>query len=489
MKKYALTLILAIVCASGLKAQTEFAPLGATWYYSVADEYGDPLSDYEKYVSVADTLIDGKTCRVVESASDTLIFYNDNGKVYNWFCDHFLLTYDFSAQTGDTIAVDFRANKPNSITTDTFYTVQCVVKIDTLADSHLKHFELDMIPRSDLPDYHFGRYSYVENVGYETEPMYILTNLASPDITIGTCYLRCYEDNLLKYTSNWWKSQNKDCDNKEADATLTVDCGENIVICPDDVYAFYNEGVDTLYIGRNVEISKGKPPYTYAWTCKPQEQGLKTITASDLLSDTTIVNPYFIREPADYKCVFNLKVTDANGNEAVDSLSVLFETFTYFTDDANNLAERTDGNQIYLTGEQKNMLCLFPPMSYFAVIESDTIALPAYITIQETDSVTIFGIDSIGCHDYPHKYWGKWLLVSIDEKNVEADVVKLIANTMVFSDDSEKQIRIYSTIGQLLYSKFTTDTRFDIPSLNNVNHCVCSVIINNKKYSYHLFRP
>lgn len=235
MKKYALTLIFAIVCASGLKAQTEFAPLGATWYYSVADEYGDPLSDYEKYVSIADTLINGKSCHIVASASDTLIFYNDNGKVYNWFCGHFLLTYDFRTQAGDTVTIDFRANKSNSITIDTFYTVQCVVKVDTLADSNLKHFELDMIPRSDLPDYHFGRYSYVENVGYEAEPMYILTNLVSPDITIGTCYLRCYNDNTISYKSSWWKSQNKDCDYKETGSAVIEKSGMGINMLPNPV--------------------------------------------------------------------------------------------------------------------------------------------------------------------------------------------------------------------------------------------------------------
>ena len=235
MKTKLLLLFFAVFSAGTLKAQTGFAPLGATWYYSVADESGNPLSSYEKYVSIADTLINGKSCRVVASVSDTLIFYNENGKVYNWFREHFLLTYDFKVQTGDTVAVDFRANKPNGFATDTFYTVQCVVKVDVLTDNNLKHFELDMIPRDDLSGYHFGRYSYVENIGYENEPMRELTNIVSPGITIGTCYLRCYEDNLQKYTSDWWKAQNKNCDYNEAGSAVIEKSGMGINLLPNPV--------------------------------------------------------------------------------------------------------------------------------------------------------------------------------------------------------------------------------------------------------------
>lgn len=276
----------------------------------------------------------------------------------------------------------------------------------------------------------------------------------------------------------------------QTDSTLTVVCGENIIICPDECYAFFCSGAtDTLYVGQNVEVSGGNPPYAYAWSCKPQEQGLETITASDLLSDTTIVNPYFKWSPIEHKFPLYLKVTDAKGNIAIDSLFLLWETFIYLTDGDNDLVRNNEGNKIYLTGEQPGMDCLFPPMSYFVVIESDTIALPAYVTIQETDSVTIFGIDSIGCHDYPRKELGKWLLVSIDETIADEDAVKLIANTLYFNNDSEKQIRIYSTSGQLLYSKIAAGTSFNIPPLKNVNHCVCSVIINNKPYSFHLIKP
>ena len=279
----------------------------------------------------------------------------------------------------------------------------------------------------------------------------------------------------------------------QTDSTLTVDCGDNIIICPGDFYAliFYSPSAvstDTLYIGRNVEVSGGTPPYTYAWTCKPQEKTMKMVTASDLLSDTTIMNPYFKWSPSEYKFPLYLKVTDAKGNMAIDSLFLLWETFTYYTDGNNDLVEKTEGNKIYLTGEKPDMNCLFPPMSYFAVIESDTIALPAYVTIQETDSVTIFGIDSIGCYDYPRKYCGKWLLVSTDESIADDNVVKLVANTLYFNSDSEKQIRIYSTTGQLVYTKITADSSFNIPPLKSVNHCVCSVIVNNKPYSFHLIR-
>ena len=274
------------------------------------------------------------------------------------------------------------------------------------------------------------------------------------------------------------------------DSTFKVDCGDNILICPGDLYAvIFSDATDTLFIGKNVKIMGGVPPYTYEWSCKTQGDGSWKVIASTILSDTTILNPYFMRIPYDYKCTFKLKVTDAENNYVIDSLLVLREEFIYLAENSSNLAEKTGDSQIYLTGERKDMMCVFPPMNYFAVIESDTMALPAYINIRETDSVTVFGVDSIGCHDYPRKELGKRLLVSIDESIACNNTMKLIANTLYFNNASEKYIRIYSTNGQLIYSKITTDTAFSIPSLITTKHAVCCVIVNNKQYSIHLIKP
>jgi len=191
-----------------------------------------------------------------------LIFYNDNGKVYNWFCGNFLLTYDFKAQTDDTIAIDFRANKPDYFSIDTFYTVQCVVKVEKLEDNNLKHFELKMIPRSDLEGYNFGTYSYVENVGYENEPVRELTNLVLPGITIGTCYLRCYEDYSLKYTSNWWKYYGKDCDYKETINTVNDEkVGVGIIIMSnptDNQFTVYSDYAENAMLELQVISAQGR---------------------------------------------------------------------------------------------------------------------------------------------------------------------------------------------------------------------------------------
>ena len=273
----------------------------------------------------------------------------------------------------------------------------------------------------------------------------------------------------------------------QTEQPLTVDCGEDIIICPDKCYAFFCIGAtDTLFIGQNVKITGGVAPYTYAWSCNQQEQGLKMITASGFLSDTTIANPYFKWSVSTYICPFYLKVTDAKGNIAIDSLTLLREEFLYATTGNADLEKESVGNQIYLTGEQRDLYSVFP-MKYFAVIESDTIALPAYITIQETDSVTIFGIDSLGCKDYPRTFYGKWLFVSIDEKTADNNAVKLIDNDLVFNTNSEKQIRIYSAVGQLVYSGSTTDSRFKLPALKNIGNCICSVTIDGKTTSLHLF--
>ena len=281
----------------------------------------------------------------------------------------------------------------------------------------------------------------------------------------------------------------------QTDSTLTVDCGENIVICPGDFYALItsyaldedlkNENLDTLFIGRNVKVAGGVEPYTYTWSCnaQPWYNGSFSLNANDFLNDITSANPYIIYEPLENVTVFRLQVTDAEGNVAVDSLTLYRETFTcvmeypYLT---------SSGNPVYITGNDLGMSSLYP-MTHFAVFKGDTIDLPASFEFQRNDSITIFSIDSVGCKVEPATihYRNIWF-TSIDESIINDNVVKLVANTLYFNDASEKQIRIYSTNGQLLYSKNTTDTRLDIPLLKNTNHCVCSVIVNNKSYSFHL---
>ena len=265
---------------------------------------------------------------------------------------------------------------------------------------------------------------------------------------------------------------------------LTVDCGEDIVICPGDIYScIYGDATDTLFIGKNLKVTGGVSPYTYSWSCKTQGYDRWTFTVNDILNNTTIANPYFTRLPEDHKCTFTLKVTDAEGNIAVDSLKLFQESFTCVMEYPYKMA---NGNPVHISGDDLGMNILFP-LKYYAVFKGDTIDLPANFDFQKNDSIIIFTIDSVGCYVEPVTlhYRQIWWANSIDEENA-TNYVRLVANTLVFNDDSEKQVYIYSTVGQLLYSKKTAAKNFDLAFLPKTSQYVCSVIVNNKKYSFHL---
>ncbi len=89
-----------------------FAPIGATWWYS--DIYGIDYDDtlyitgYNKVESMSDATIDGIQCRELEfsfyDASGNLdgeilrYVYENNEKVYFYDEDTFLLVYDFTGE-------------------------------------------------------------------------------------------------------------------------------------------------------------------------------------------------------------------------------------------------------------------------------------------------------------------------------------------------------------------------------------------------------
>lgn len=113
MKKLALILFLTI--PTGIIAQ-EFAPIGAIWHNSQSSWIIPDLITYKTIESVSDTTIDGKICRVLIEVerlySDTVAtfthyMYSENDSVFFFEDNAFHLLYDFGAQAGDTVVLDY----------------------------------------------------------------------------------------------------------------------------------------------------------------------------------------------------------------------------------------------------------------------------------------------------------------------------------------------------------------------------------------------
>ena len=91
----------------------EWAPIGATWYYtekfSTWNRYDE---DYIKFESVKDTVISGKNCRKITKRHKLVcndrprseFMYDENGKVYFYDgqINDFQVLYDFTANQGDS---------------------------------------------------------------------------------------------------------------------------------------------------------------------------------------------------------------------------------------------------------------------------------------------------------------------------------------------------------------------------------------------------
>jgi hypothetical protein len=204
-------------------SQTEFAPIGAEWYYSEpnAGYTSDSDYDYQKYISEKDTIIDGKTCRLITNRFyPAEIIYEENGSIYYYYLNDFRKIFDFTLNIGDTIDFEFKCNTLKSmILGDTVVLLQCVVEsitTETIAEKEIRTFRTVFLENEEL-DYLIlpSSYDYSEIFGQTfiryNEFIPVLTGLAEVAI-FGYRTMRCYHDNEIDYIANWWVEKDKPCD-------------------------------------------------------------------------------------------------------------------------------------------------------------------------------------------------------------------------------------------------------------------------------------
>ncbi len=205
MKIKLLVSVLAVFSAVTLKAQTEFAPIGATWYYGITEAmWGD--RGYLKVTSADTTVIDGKKVKVLVSEyhqSDGGVFprsaiyvYQTGDSVLFYRDGDFHLVYNFGLNVGDTMELYNPDNKIcRNYDEDLMYGHVVVKSIETLNinGTQLKEFNfVSADPKSDY--YRFSdHYHYIEKIG-------TTSNLFGDDCTYDNFGagifgdLRCYED-------------------------------------------------------------------------------------------------------------------------------------------------------------------------------------------------------------------------------------------------------------------------------------------------------
>ncbi|MEQ1733291.1 MAG: T9SS type A sorting domain-containing protein [Bacteroidia bacterium] len=108
-------LISALVLSAFTTTQAQAQPwatAGATWHYSVQ---GYAREGYMKLTNIGDTILNGKSCNVLEKYTEVYDFINqntitetaqhftyiDSNKVYYYINNNFSVLYDFNASTGN----------------------------------------------------------------------------------------------------------------------------------------------------------------------------------------------------------------------------------------------------------------------------------------------------------------------------------------------------------------------------------------------------
>ncbi len=195
----------------------QFAPVGAEWYYS--DTEGDISIAYKRYISEKDTVVNDKTCKVVNGTysldknfSQREIMYEENGKIYYFFNEKFRKIYDFGLQKGDVVDFEFKGYSLESSLTDTTYIVNFKIEnIETVKIDGKDIKKFTATATKQQQDSIKGEsYVYYEKIGCPQEfirTRYFHTFFQNKNV------IRCYNDNDIHYISDEWSPyKDKPCD-------------------------------------------------------------------------------------------------------------------------------------------------------------------------------------------------------------------------------------------------------------------------------------
>ncbi len=202
MKK--LLIILAFVpLVQNLFGQKEFAPIGATWYYTIIENMVPDIG-YKKVVSERDTLVNGKACKILSNivysaynnqtySKYNYIIHQKGDSIYYWQNNDFRLIYDFSLEKNDTM----------NIYSDDFLCLNNQthwgsVIVDSVTYTTINGFKLKTIHTSPTSNSIYLYIApFVEIIGSLSYIFPTDTGCGAMDIRTEFTELRCYSDSII----------------------------------------------------------------------------------------------------------------------------------------------------------------------------------------------------------------------------------------------------------------------------------------------------
>jgi len=179
---------------------------------------------------------------------------------------------------------------------------------------------------------------------------------------------------------------------------LKVDAGKDTTFCT-------GQNIDSLFLGTTAKIENGTPPFSIQWECKIPKGMDSFFTASDLLSDTTILSPRFLFPPNQGEWIkFILHVTDSENNYSKDSINIRFSIFDYLTGGGQTRFYIEKGDSILLNFNNTGIGGGISPLTYHWQPKTYLSHPDSVITWCKPDSSILYevvAIDSCGCVSYP----------------------------------------------------------------------------------------
>ncbi len=187
--------------------QHEWFPIGAEWFYESGNDL-DPQSIpvVEHYFVEKDTIVDGKSCRIIRSSDTKDIMFEENGRVYYYFKGKFRKIYDFSVNVNDIVNLEFKTALNKDMNLDSTVVIPCTIeKIDTV---YCGNVSLKRARARYSTSFGQGLYIYIEKVGCEFPGMFVKDFV--PYLIPGLVYipesyrrLRCYHDKYFDFITDW----------------------------------------------------------------------------------------------------------------------------------------------------------------------------------------------------------------------------------------------------------------------------------------------
>ena len=255
---YLMFFIISLICLY-TKAQKEWAPVGAKWYYSV-----NQTNNICSYIeSVGDTIIEGKTCKILDIEYCNYTFprtrqyiCQQGDSVFYYNKQDFFLLYDFSAKVGDTITVfenEFNCGFPFNLNPESdSCTCNClkysITDIDsiTVEGQFLKRQHINTV--FSECNWRVGDEYIIEKLGnlnyFFGSPKTIIIHETSH---IGM--LRCYQDQQIEYENPDWSFE---CDYDNIVGFRKTNMSRNITVYPNPVFDYLNIKSDIII--ENIKI-------------------------------------------------------------------------------------------------------------------------------------------------------------------------------------------------------------------------------------------